>query len=197
MKPAGIILAAGESSRMGRDKALLPYGDSTFLSRLISIFHPRVDPLIVVLGHHATEIAASLAPLGGLKVAINADYKRGMLTSLQAGLRAIPSDASQVMFTLVDHPAVSEATIDRLIREFSSSGRMLAIPRQGERRGHPVLLARQVAEEILSLPTESSAKDVIRGHRDETLFVDVDDAGILRDIDLPSDYDDLVREHSD
>jgi molybdenum cofactor cytidylyltransferase len=195
VKPAGIILSAGESSRMGRDKALLPYGGSTFLNHLISIFHPRVDPLIVVLGHHATGIAASLVPVGGLKIAINADYKRGMLTSLQAGLRAVPGDASSVMFTLVDHPAVSGTTIDRLIEEFLASGQRLAIPRHAERRGHPVLLARGVAEEILALPLDSSAKDVIRGHRDETLFVDVDDPGVLRDIDLPADYDALLREH--
>lgn len=181
---------------MGRDKALLKYGDSTFLNHLIAIFHSRVDPLIVVLGHHATEIAASLDPVGGVRIAVNPDYRRGMLSSLQTGLRVVPDAASQVMFTLVDHPAVSEATIDRLIAEFASSSRMLAIPRYGERRGHPVLLARRVAEEILALPPESSAKDVVRGHRDETLFVDVDDPGVLRDIDLPSDYDDLVREHT-
>jgi CTP:molybdopterin cytidylyltransferase MocA len=152
--------------------------------------------LIVVLGHHATGIAARLNPVSGVRVAVNPDYRRGMLSSLQTGLRVVPDTASQVLFTLVDHPAVAEATIDRLISEFASSGRRLAIPRHGERRGHPVLLSRQAAEEILALPPEGSAKDVIRGHRDETLFVDVDDPGVLRDIDLPSDYDDLVREHT-
>jgi molybdenum cofactor cytidylyltransferase len=98
------------------------------------------------------------------------------------------------LFTLVDHPAVAGTTIDRLIEESLASGKPLAIPRYGERRGHPVLLARRVAEEILALPLDSSAKDVIRGHRDETLFVDVDDPGVLRDIDLPADYDALLRE---
>ena len=179
---------------MGRDKALLRYGDSTFLNHLISVFLPRVEPLFVVLGHHAGEIASRLSPAAAVHVVVNADYKQGMLTSLQAGLRAIPADAAAVMFTLVDHPAVRAETVDRLVEEFFSSGRTLAIPRYGERRGHPVLLARRVAEEILALGPDRSAKEVIRGYRGETLFVDAGDPGVLRDIDLPADYEDLVKE---
>jgi molybdenum cofactor cytidylyltransferase len=194
VKPAGIILAAGESSRMGRDKALLRYGDSTFLNHLVSLFLPRVEPLIVVLGHHADEIAACLPPAQGVNVVVNRDYKRGMLTSLQAGLRSVPATAPAVMFTLVDHPAVSEATVDGLIEQFFRGGQALAIPRFGERRGHPVLLTRRVAEEILALAPDSSAKDVIRGYRGETLFVDAGDPGVLQDIDLPADYENLVQQ---
>jgi molybdenum cofactor cytidylyltransferase len=96
------------------------------------------------------------------------------------------------MFTLVDHPAVRPETIDRLIEEFHHGGSLLVIPSYGERRGHPVILARQVANEILALPAESSAKDVIRSHRGETLFVDGDDPGVLCDVDLPSDYQALI-----
>ena len=192
MKPAGIILAAGESSRMGSDKALLPYADSTFLEHLITVFLPRVNPLIVVLGHHADEIAAKLAPPRDFQIVVNENYKRGMLTSLQAGLRAAPG-AEALMFTLVDHPAVQPETVDRLIEEFQRTTPAVAIPRFGERRGHPVLIARRVADEILALAPESSAKDAIRKHRDETLFVDVEDAGVLRDVDLPSDYEALLR----
>ena len=181
---------------MGRDKALLPYRDSTFLNHLITIFLPRADPLIVVLGHHAAEIEASFAPAGAVKVIVNADYKQGMLTSLQAGLRAAPADAPAVMFTLVDHPAVRPGTIDRLIEEFHHGSSLLAIPRYGERRGHPVILARRVADEILALPPEGSAKDIIRSHRAETLFVDGDDPGVLCDVDLPSDYQALLQDRS-
>jgi molybdenum cofactor cytidylyltransferase len=194
VKPAGIILAAGESSRMGRDKALLRFGDSTFLNHLVSVFLPRVKPLIVVLGHHADEIAARLPPGGEVHVVVNADYKQGMLTSLQAGLRAVPVDIQAVMFTLVDHPAVRAETVDRLIEEFTRGGRALAIPRFGQRRGHPVLLTCRVAQEILALGPERSAKEVIRGYRGETLFVDAGDPGVLQDIDLPADYEGLVGE---
>lgn len=193
MKPAAIILAAGESSRMGRDKALLPYHGSTFLNHLISLFLPRVESLVVVLGHHSAEIAASLPAAPGLSIVTNPDYKRGMLTSLQAGLSAVP-DAPAILFTLVDHPAVGAETVDHLIEEFFRNSPALAIPRCGERRGHPVLLARRVAREILALPPGSSAKEVIRAHREETRFVDVTDPGILQDIDRPVDYEALLRD---
>jgi molybdenum cofactor cytidylyltransferase len=194
VKPAGIILSAGESSRMGRDKALLPYRGSTFLNHLVVLLLPRVEPLIVVLGHHAETIAASLPVVDGLQVVVNEDYRQGMLTSLQTGLRAVPPAVETVLFTLVDHPAVRPETVDRLIAEFQRSGRRLAIPRYGGRRGHPILLARGVAEPILALPANASAKEVVHQHSSETLFLDVDDPGVLRDIDLPADYADLARE---
>lgn len=181
---------------MGRDKALLPYHGSTFLNHLITLLLPRVESLIVVLGHHSDEIAASLPAAGGLNIVTNPDYKRGMLTSLQAGLRAVP-DAPAILFTLVDHPAVRAQTVDRIIEEFFRNSPALAIPRYGERRGHPVLLSREVAREILALPPGSSAKEVIRAHREETRFVDVDDPGVLRDIDLPADYEALLRDRAD
>jgi molybdenum cofactor cytidylyltransferase len=193
VKPAGIILAAGESSRMGRDKALLPYQGSTFLRHLISLFLPRVESLAVVLGHHSAEIAESLSEAPALTIIANPDYKQGMLTSLQAGLRALP-DAPAILFTLVDLPAVRPQTIDLLVEEFARNHPALAIPRYGDRRGHPVLLSRPVAREILALPPRRSAKEVIHAHREETLLVDVDDPGILRDIDLPEEYEALLRE---
>ena len=87
-KPAGIILAAGESSRMGRDKALLAYRGTTFLNHWISILQPRIEPLIVVLGHHADSIRRSVAV--GPRIVVNPDYRRGMLSSLQVGIRVLP-----------------------------------------------------------------------------------------------------------
>ena len=188
MKLGGVILAAGQSSRMGRDKALLEYRGSTFLNHLISLFSPRVDPLIVVLGHHAETIRPTIQQRPTAKVVINQDYKKGMLTSLQAGIRTLPSDIGAAMFTLVDHPAVEGATVERLIERFQAGGRPLAIPCYRRRRGHPVIAARPILEEILRLPDDSSAKTVIRGHRRETAFVEVDDPGVVLDIDRPSDY---------
>ena len=189
MKLGGLILAAGQSSRMGRDKALLEYHGSTFLNHLISLFSPRVDPLIVVLGHHADAIRPTIQQRPTVKVVINRDYKKGMLTSLQAGIRTLPSDVGAAMFTLVDHPAVEESTVDRLIEQFQAGRQALAIPCYRRQRGHPVIAARPILEEILRLPEDSSAKTVIRGHRRETAFVEMDDPGVVLDIDRPSDYD--------
>lgn len=191
-----MIFAAGESSRMGRDKALLDFQGSTFLNRLIALFLPRVDPLVVVLGHNAETIRASIAVPAGyadadLRIVINSRHRLGMLSSFQAGIQALPSEAEAAMFTLVDHPAIRESTLDRLIDEFQAAGQLLAIPRYGDRRGHPVIASRKILEEVLQLPVDSSPKAVMRAHRAETHYVDVDDPGVLTDVDSPSEYEKL------
>ena len=188
-KPAGIILSAGESRRMGRDKALLEYRRTTFLGRIIAVLEPRVEPLVVVLGHHAEAIRQAVP--SGPRVVVNTNYQAGMLTSLQTGIRELPPDTEAALFTLVDHPAVAEETVELLIGEWAKARPLIAIPRHGGRRGHPVIVNRQVLDEILALGPESSAKDVIRSHRDRTLFVDMDDPGVLYDIDLPEQYERL------
>jgi molybdenum cofactor cytidylyltransferase len=174
---------------MGRDKALLAFRETTFLEHLIAVLSPRVDPLVVVLGHHAESIRRVIP--NGPRVVVNPDYKQGMLTSLQAGIRELPATAESVVFTLVDHPAVAAETVDLLVGEYEKTKSLIAIPQHGERRGHPVIAARSVLDEIVALPPDSSAKEVIRSHRDETLFVDTDDPGVLWDIDLPAEYDKL------
>lgn len=193
MKPSGIILAAGESRRMGRDKALLGFRGATFLSHLISLLMPRVRPLIVVLGHHADEIQATMPALPGLQVAVNPEYRLGMLSSLQAGIRALPPQAAAALITLVDLPAVRETTVESLLEVFQESDQLLAIPRCGDRRGHPIIAARPILDELLELSADRSPKDVIRRHHSETVFVDVDDPGVLQDVDLPSEYEQLTQ----
>jgi molybdenum cofactor cytidylyltransferase len=191
-----MILAAGESSRMGRDKALLDYRGSTFLNHLISLFLPRLSPVVVVLGHNAPAIRAviSASPAtesADLRVVINDRYKLGMLSSLQAGIRALPPGAPGALFTLVDHPAVQGTTLDQLIEAFARGGAPHVIPRYQAKRGHPVAASRAILEEILALPAEASAKDAIHAHRPETRFLDVDDPGVITDVDSPPEYEDL------
>ena len=91
---------------MGRDKALLEFRRTTFLGRIITLLSPRVEPLVIVLGHHADAIRQVIP--SGPRVVVNTNYKAGMLTSLQAGIRALPREAEAALFTLVDHPAVAE-----------------------------------------------------------------------------------------
>lgn len=194
MKPAGIILAAGRSSRMGRDKANLPYRGSTFLNHLIGLLEPRVKPLVVVLGHNAELIRPTIDSRFPVTVAVNPNFQQGMLSSLQAGIRALPADSEAALFTLVDLPGVTADTIERLLAAFDPGTQLLTIPRCDGRRGHPVIARRAVLEEIVALPPNDSPKSVIHARRAETVFVDVDDAEIFRDVDLPEDYNALVRE---
>ena len=190
-KLAGLILAAGESSRMGADKALLDYHGSTFLEGLVRLFLRHVSPVVVVLGHHAEEIRASLPARPGLEIAVNTSYQAGQLSSLQTGIAALPAGASGALLTLVDHPAVEDSTIAAIIGAFSASEAPVVVPRYRGRRGHPVLLSRALLDEIAVLPPTASAKQVIHAHLDAALQLEVDDPGVLRDIDTPADYQDL------
>jgi molybdenum cofactor cytidylyltransferase len=180
---AGLILAAGESRRMGFPKALLQYREETFLDTLIGLFAVRCDPVIVVLGAGAQDIRARVARPAAF--AVNPRWHLGQTTSMQCGLRAVPADAEGVLFTLVDHPAVSPATIDALL---NGKRPLVRVPRFGNRRGHPIWFSRELIAEFLALPETGAARDVVRGHAAETEFLDVDDPGILADIDDAEAY---------
>ena len=187
MRTAGIILAAGESRRMGRPKAFLPFRDGTFLSTLAETFAPCCTPVVAVFGFDG-DAAARLAPPGVTPV-INRQYQRGMLTSLQAGLRTLDLPATdRVLFTLVDHPAVSPQTLARLIETRSD----IAIPRLDGKRGHPVLVNREIAAAFLREPETAMVRDVIDRNSDRILYVDVNDPGIRDDVDDPSLYEALL-----
>jgi CTP:molybdopterin cytidylyltransferase MocA len=185
--PAGLILAAGESLRMGSPKALLEYRGETFLDRLIGLFAARCSPVVVVLGSGAAGIRARISRPA--LVVVNPDFSRGQTSSMQCGLRSV-GDASGVLFTLVDHPAVEPRTIDALLE--GSPSALLRVPRHQGRRGHPVWFSAALIPEFLMLPPSGAARDVVYAHRDETEFLDVEDAGILANIDDPAAYRELT-----
>ena len=183
---AGIILSAGASRRMGSPKALLKINGATFLDRLIQAFRAACDPLIVVLGYDAEHIRESIP--ADATVVLNPDPARGMFSSLQCGLRALPPNIEAVIFTPVDYPAVRADTIAGLARAFRQSQAPITRPRYRGERGHPVCISPGVMDELLELPVTAQARDVIHAYRPRTKYVDVDDPGILADIDLPEDY---------
>ena len=193
MNPAGLILAAGASSRMGTVKALLELEGRTFLDRLIDALAGTCSPVIVVLGHHGGLIRERLRNPKRALFVENPDPDRGQLSSLQCGLASLPAETDAVLFTPVDLPALEPGTVACVAREFELSGRPLAIPRYQGRRGHPVCLSRALIDELLSLPAGARAKDVIHRHIDEAAFVDVDDPAVIDDIDEPEAYRRLVQ----
>jgi molybdenum cofactor cytidylyltransferase len=184
---AAIILAAGESRRMGTPKALLRFRGETFLDGLIAKFEKHCDPVIVVLGHGAEAIRSTASRTA--RFVVNADYALGMLTSLQCGLRAVPEHCSQAVFTLVDHPNPAPWTIDAVL---DSAEAPVVIPRFLGRKGHPVRLSRVVMDELLALPPAAKPTDVLYRHLDATRFLDLDDPGIVDDIDDRGAYEELL-----
>ena len=187
MNPAAIILAAGESRRMGRAKAFLPFRGGTFLSNIAEVLGQRCSPVIAVFGFDAARLIELARPLG-IGAVENPDYPLGMLTSLQAGLRALPNEADAAFFTLVDHPAISLSTVDALLRSEAS----IAIPRFESTRGHPVLIRREIMREFLAEPATSKVRDVIDRHAAEIEYIEVGDPGISDDIDDPALYEKLL-----
>jgi len=188
----GLILAAGESRRMGSPKALLEFQGEAFLDRLISLFRQRCAPVIAVLGAQREIVRAGLRRMDEAFLVANPDYRLGQLSSMQCGLRAVPPTATGVLFTLVDHPAVTPATIARLLDAPDDSGEPLRIPRYGGRRGHPIWISQSLIPEFLALPAECSAKDVIARYAGAIHYVDVDDRGVVTDIDDPAAYQQLL-----
>jgi CTP:molybdopterin cytidylyltransferase MocA len=194
MSLTGIILAAGESRRMGTPKALLELDGETFLDRLILTLGGSCSSVIVVLGSEAQKIRAGLRSADQATFVNNAEYQRGQLSSLQCGLAAVPAEADGVMFTLVDHPGVLPSTVARIARRFHERApqESLVIPCCGRQRGHPVCVARELIPEFLALPSDAQARDVIHRHREHAVYLDVEDHGILDDIDDPETYQHLT-----
>jgi len=177
---------------MGRPKALLLFRGGTFLSVLAETLGARCSPVIAVFGAGADTLT-SAAPAGVVPVT-NASYKLGMLTSLQAGLRALaPESRGRVLFTLVDHPAVGVATVDALIQ----SRAPIAIPRCSGKRGHPVAIRQSVVDEVLLEPATSKIHDVINRHAAAVEYVEVNDPGIYDDIDDADAYRELMLRESE
>ena len=176
---------------MGRDKALLPYRGQTFLSRLVYLALPRVDAVTVVLGHNAEAIAGEVPASPRVRVAVNEGYERGMLSSLQVGLQAA-GEADWYLWMLVDHAAVRGRVLDRLLDGAAASSAPVVIPRFEGERGHPVVVSRALAEELLRLPRDCSPQDAVRRTYGQALFVDLDDSSVLVDVDRPEDYEALL-----
>jgi molybdenum cofactor cytidylyltransferase len=194
VKFAAVILAGGKSERMGRSKALLPLEGQTFADRLVLTLSEVCDPVILVLGHQAEAVRAQLQ--SNPVIAVNADYERGQLSSLQCGLRSLPADIDGFFFTPVDIPAFSSSTVRALASSFSGSTTPFVVPRFDGKHGHPVLVHAAIKDEFIALPLTAQARDLVHSYRDRTTYVDVDDRFVVNDVDDPGEYESLLRSKS-
>jgi molybdenum cofactor cytidylyltransferase len=192
---AGLILSGGASRRMGTPKALLPFQSETFLDRLIRIFSAICDPVIVVVGQHGDQIRSGIERGGEVLFAVNPDPDRGMLSSLQCGLAMVPPDADAALFLPVDHPQMALDTVQRIADRFLRDRAPVTVPVYRGEHGHPVCIARPLIDELLALPPEAKASDVIHRHVERTSYVDVQDPGVVTDVDDPAAYADLLARH--
>ncbi len=192
---SAILLAAGESRRMGSPKALLHYQGQTFIERICTAFLTAgVDELIVVLGARAEEIARALPVHPALRTVVNSRYAQGQLSSLMVGIGALSPESEAVVVNLVDHPMVSSETITAVIDSFRAAPIPIVIASYQGKRGHPVLFASSVYGEILAAPLDQGAKVVVRKDPARVRELPLEDPGILADIDTPEDYARFVGE---
>jgi molybdenum cofactor cytidylyltransferase len=185
-----VVLSAGESSRMGRAKALLPIDGQTFIERIVgALKQSPVAKVIVVLGHNAEEMRARIEHLP-VEILINPDYKLGQLSSLQTAVRRLQGEENcdAMLVHLVDHPYIDAKLVQTMIERFYASGKLIVVPRRGGSRGHPVIFSRQLFTELLAASMDQGAKAVVNAHPQDTLEIETEQEGITVDIDTPELY---------
>jgi molybdenum cofactor cytidylyltransferase len=193
-----VILAAGDSTRMGSPKATLrtPDGD-TFIAHIVTTLRDAgIADLVIVTGRHHDAVLDALARdrRSPPRIVRNPDPSRGQLSSLLAGMDAVVTPHTEaVMMTLVDVPLVRVSTVIAVLEAWRRSRAPIVRPTIGDRHGHPVIFDRAVLDEIRRAPLAAGVKSVVRAHEHEILNVHVDDEGCVRDVDTPSDYDRLLK----
>jgi molybdenum cofactor cytidylyltransferase len=193
-----VVLAAGESRRMGTQKLLLPFGGTTVVGAAVSAaLASRIDRVMVILGADRAAVSAEIERAGGsagpVEFVVNLEYELGMLSSVQAGFRALAEDAEAAVVMLGDQPFITAAAINSLITAHRENGKGIVIPVFGGRRGHPVLVDLKYRREVLGLDPAEGLRQLMRAHPDDIREVEAGDANILHDLDTPEDYKDGVR----
>ncbi len=183
---AAVILAAGESRRMGSPKALLPYRGSTFLEYLLQITrHTSVGWTRVVVGAHAPEIARAVHLVRD-ELVNNLDWEKGQLSSIQAALRSLPPDKTDgILLCPVDHPLVSAVLVGALIEAFYKTGKSIVVPTYKQKRGHPMIFSKALYDKLLAAPEDVGARAVVWAHAEDLLEIPTDEEGVVLNLNDP------------
>ena len=200
---AGLILAAGDSSRMGRDKALLPWppaseplaSKETFLSAAIRSLSPSTDFVLIVAGANEARLAP-IAYANGGSLIVNPDPSRGQFSSLQVGLHEVLNRGRDAaMITLVDRPPAAIATVQTLRQAFESAEQDIwaVVPEFSGKHGHPYVAGRDLIERFLREPMGGNAREVEHRYQEHIQYVGVSDPFVTMNINTPQDYAALVE----
>jgi molybdenum cofactor cytidylyltransferase len=184
----GILLAAGESRRMGYPKPLLLIDGETFIEKIAATMLAVVPRLVIVIGAHRERVRAAIPRDGRIEIVENPNYSRGQLSSLKIGLRAMERNPPEgAIVHLADHPAVRVESFRAIVDSFNRTGKPIVIARNAERRGHPVLFDRSVFAELQNAPEGEGARHVVNADASRIEYVELDDPGINLDLDTPAD----------
>jgi molybdenum cofactor cytidylyltransferase len=186
---AGVVLAAGESRRMGTPKQLLPFGERTILERVVdTLLTAGVGQVIVVLGHLADRVRTVLGDRP-VQAVVNEAYRQGMLTSVKCGVQAISTDHNAVLFALGDQPQIDSAVVREVIGAYRTGDTGIVIPRYNSKKGHPIIInLSRYREAIIDLPDSVGLNALMQAYADDVRLIDVATEDIIHDIDVPEDY---------
>jgi molybdenum cofactor cytidylyltransferase len=184
---AAIILAAGQSKRMGQNKLLMRFAHSTVLETIVDALGGcNLGDCVVVTGHEHERIEALLRGRP-VRFAFNPGYATGeMLSSIQAGLRAMRGECQTALLVLGDQPRIDAKTVQQILEAYVPGS--IVVPSYQRRRGHPILLDRAFWPDVLGLPPGANLRQVVNAHTDRIRYLEVDSDAIVRDLDTPEDY---------
>ena len=192
---SGILLAAGESKRMGKPKLLLNLGKLNIINTTIeSLLKSEIFELIIVLGHEAQKIECSLSEQDKrIKFVTNENYREGMSTSIKCGVLTASKESEAFLIALGDQPLISPKIINRLIEKYQSSGVGIVTVMHQSLRGHPVIISKKYLQEILALNGDIGARDLLKQHLDDTTSINIESSEEFFDIDRIEDYEELKK----
>jgi molybdenum cofactor cytidylyltransferase len=189
-----VVLAAGESRRMGRPKMALPWQNTTVIGKVVStLASSGVEEIVVVTGGDRGAVEAALRDLPARPV-LNPDYQEGeMLSTFKTGLAALPEEVEAALIALGDQPQIEGWVVKSVISAYRSSGAALVVPSYNRRRGHPWLLDRSLWQEAFALPPPATLRDFLILNAGKIHYLLVDTGSILLDLDTPEDYSSYQR----
>ncbi|MGQ9718044.1 MAG: HAD-IIA family hydrolase [Anaerolineae bacterium] len=196
MNVAGVILAAGGSTRFGRPKQLLNWNGIPLVAHVANVaLEAELSPVVVVLGHAAEEVQAALAGRP-VRIATNWRWEEGLSTSVQTGLSALPPHTDAAIFLPCDQPLITPALLRRLIARFQETGAPIVCPVYQGRHASPTLFARPLFPELARVTGDQGGRALILRHPDAVETVDVDDPDLLADVDTPEAYARMQERHA-
>lgn len=188
-----LILAAGESKRMGKPKMLLPFGGKSIIETVIdNVGESEAEKILVILGATREKIETRIKKLPVDRI-FNPNFRIGMLSSIQAGFQALTDETTAALVLLGDQPLVSSSIINQVIAAHRQTNQGILVPVYKERRGHPVLIDMKFREEVKALNPEIGLRELLHRHPQDVLHVTVDESLILQDIDDVQDYESALK----
>ena len=183
-----IVLAAGESRRMGAQKLLLPFGGKTVIAHVVDeLLRSDIDAVYVVVGHEGNRITEELSGRS-VTIVTNPNYKLGMLSSVRCGLQALPQKCEKVLVALGDQPAITSELVNQIVQSSSTTDKGILVPLYRGKRGHPILFSTRYRDEIMTSFDNVGLRGLLQAHPDDILELTVSTPAVLSDIDSPDDY---------